>query len=140
MANKVEFSRRGKDDPYWKECKDIVDKRDKKRCRFLACISAKEYYMMKGEGQSQIDHAHIFSASSEPSLIYEPKNVVCLTRFIHRRMDDFKNPLTGKPVELNEHYYWWYRIFTARIFDFDVNINYEKLLKQEICENGRSNR
>lgn len=129
---KVAYGRRSKDDQKWKEVKDFVYKRDKSSCQFLKCLSMKEFYQLKKGVESKIDPAHIFSAASEPSQIYNPKNIICLTRFIHRRMDNYQSPLTGEDIDLNEHYYWWWRIYKHSIESYDKNKDYKKQLKDEI--------
>ena len=129
----TDFERRGPNDPYWAETKRIVTKRDK-TCKFLKCLSMQEYYSLVRGSPNQIDHAHIFSASSHPDKIYWTDNVVLLTRFVHRRMDDYKNPLNGENISENEHYYWWYRIKQSIVEEYDENIDYEELLLRVIKE------
>lgn len=124
--------RRDGDDAEWKKCKEQVDRLCRKRDVFQFCISAKESYLLKPGNEKQLDHAHIYSASAYPDQIYNPKNVVLLSRYIHRRMDDYKNPLTGEPVDLNEHYYWWWRIAARKIADYNPDENYDILLRQLI--------
>lgn len=131
---KVAYGKRSKDDPKWKQVKDFVYKRDKNSCQFLKCLSMKEYFQLKKGTQFNIDPAHIFSAASEPSQVYNVKNVICLTRFIHRRMDDYQNPLTGKDIDLNTHYYWWWRIYKHTIEGYDKDKDYKEMLKKEIFE------
>jgi len=123
---------RSSSDPKWKITKDIVDKRDKRSCRFERCISAKEYNQLIQGSPKTLDRAHIFAASAHPELLYNPNNVITLRRFIHRRMDDFTNPLNGESISLQEHWYWWYRIYTHKIIKFDENTDYELLMIQEI--------
>lgn len=130
---KVEFERRGVNDPYWILLKKIVTKRDK-TCKFLKCLSAKEYYSLKNGSPTTIDHAHIFSAGAHPDKIYWPDNVVLLSRFIHRRMDDFQSPLTGDTITKNEHFYWWYRIKESIVEEYDESIDYELKLLQLMHE------
>lgn len=128
MANKVEYGRRSSQDPEWQKTKAEVDKRDHGRCSFSACLSMKEAYKLQKGSEMHIDHAHVFSASNRPDLIYNPDNVVCLTRYIHRRMDNFKNPLTDEDIDLNEHYYWWTRILQKKYYEYDASVDYEELL------------
>jgi hypothetical protein len=132
MANKAPYARRSSADPKWKHVKELVDKRDHHQCRFMRCLSVKEsFQLIKGQ-EHTIDRAHIFAASASPTLIYNVNNVVTLTRFIHRRMDEYKSPLTGDAIDINEHYYWWHRIKNSLIEDFDPETDYELLLKQQI--------
>lgn len=131
---KQKYGRRSKDDPKWQEVKDIVYKRDKCSCRLAKCLSMKEYFSLKKGFQQNVDPAHIFSASAEPSQIYNPKNIVCLTRFVHHRMDSYQSPLDGSDVDLNTHYYWWWRIYKSSIEDYDAERDYKQMLREEIFE------
>lgn len=133
MSVKVAYGRRTSADPEWKKCKEEVRKRDHGRCVFQECLSVQEAYQLKVDGPTACDAAHIFSASQEPSQIYNPKNVVTLQRFIHRRMDSYKNPVTGADLDgINEHYYWWWRIFKKTVATYDPDFDYKNALKQEI--------
>jgi hypothetical protein len=124
--------RRSSDDPKWVECKKLVDKRDKRNCQFDRCISAKEFHQLDKKGPVTLDRAHILSASANPEQIYNIKNIITLRRFIHTRMDDYQCPLIGESIELNKHWYWWWRIYNKLICDYDENIDYEMLLKSVI--------
>jgi hypothetical protein len=132
MANKVAYSRRGSNDPKWKETKAAVDARDKRQCRLMMCLSITESKQLKVGTERTLDRAHIFAASNRPDIIYNPNNVVTLTRFVHRRMDNFQNPLNGDPIDRETHYYWWWRIFSRSIEKFNSEIDYEQLLLSKI--------
>jgi hypothetical protein len=132
MANKVAYSRRSSSDPEWKKVKAAVDARDKRQCRLMMCVSISEMKQLKIENEKTLDRAHIFSASSRPDLIYNPLNIVTLTRFVHRRMDNFCSPITGENISLKEHYYWWWRIFSKSIEKYNNDIDYEELLLSKI--------
>lgn len=127
-TNKKAIGRRSSLDPEWQECKEAVRKRDKGRCQFQFCISIKESFELKTGTQKKLDPAHILSAGSNPELIYNPDNVVTLQRYIHRRMDNYENPLTGESISVNEHYYWWWRIKNHKIAEYDESITYKDLL------------
>lgn len=128
-TNKVSVGRRSSEDPKWTECKEQVRKRDKGRCQFQFCISLKEAYLLKDGSQKALDPAHVISASVDPTIIYNPKNVVTLQRFIHRRMDNFQNPLTGEDLNShNEHWYWWWRITQHKSINYDENTDYKELI------------
>lgn len=135
----IEYERRGPNDPYWAKVKKIVTKRDG-NCKFLQCLSAKEYYSLVPGHPTIKDCAHIFSAGTHPDKIYWTDNVVLLSRYIHRRMDDFQNPLTGDSLSSkNEHYYWWYRIKESAVIEYDESIDYELLLLNNIKETTDTN-
>jgi len=124
--------RRSSDDPKWAETKKIVDKRDRRQCQFEKCLSLKESYQLKIDGPTVLDRAHIFAASARPDQIYNPKNVITLRRFIHQRMDGYKNPITGDPIDYNETMFWWHRILKKFVDDYEPDVDYEELLKAEI--------
>ena len=125
-------NRRGKNDIYWENCKQQVDKRDKRTCQFIRCLLAKEAYSLKTGSPAILDRAHIFAASSHPNLIYNVNNVITLSRYIHRRMDDYQDPLTGDPIDVNTHYYWWLRIKTHKFVEYDADTDYEQELTRII--------
>jgi hypothetical protein len=112
--------------------KAAVDSRDHRQCRLLKCLSVKESHQLKAGTEKAIDRAHIFAASAFPDQIYNAANVVTLSRWAHRRMDNYQNPITGEPLELSEHYYWWWRILNHLIADYDENIDYEQLLRDRL--------
>lgn len=133
---KVEYGRRSSIDPEWQKCKAIVYARDNNRCQFYKCLTATEAYSISGDRtQHEVDPAHIFAASHNPDLIYEPKNVILLERWVHRRMDNYQSPITGLSIDLNEHYYWWYRIFKRMYVQYDESVDYKDILYGEINDN-----
>lgn len=87
---------------------------------------------MKFGSEKSMDRAHIFAASARPDLIYVVNNIVTLTRFIHKRMDNFLSPVTGNNITREEHYYWWWRILTKSLEKYDEDIDYEQLLLEKI--------
>jgi hypothetical protein len=112
------------EDPKWDKACRLVDKRDNRRCQFDKCISLKEAHLLVNGSPKILDRAHILARSSYPNLKYNPNNIITLQRFIHNRMDHFQSPLTGEPVDLNLHYYWWYRIKTRSMEDYLDNKDY----------------
>jgi hypothetical protein len=129
-------AKRSSSDEKWQRVKCVIDKRDNRSCQFEKCLSAKEAYMLKVNGPKTLDRCHIFSAGSHPELIYNSKNVITLKRFIHHRLDSYKCPLTGEPLDANETHYWWHRILLRKVTDYDSNIDYELLLLNEIAPNA----
>ena len=121
-------------DPLWEDCKRRVDLRDKRQCRLIRCLSASEFHQIKSGTPTRIDRCHIFSRSSFPELIYNINNIISLQRFIHQRMDNYQSPITGDLISVEEHFYWWWRIFCKKIEKFNPEINYEieliKLIKE----------
>jgi hypothetical protein len=132
MANKVAYGRRTSADPKWAETKKLVDARDKRQCRLMMCLSITESKQLRAESEKTLDRCHIFAASAHPDLIYNVNNIVTLTRFIHRRMDNFKHPLSGENIPPNENFYWWHRILTKSIEKYNEELDYEQLLIAKI--------
>jgi hypothetical protein len=119
-------------DPLYEKVKKEVDLRDKRCCQFSRCLSIKESYQFIDGSPKTLDRCHIFSRSSHQKLIYIKNNIISLQRFIHRRMDDYKNPLTNENIDINKHFYWWWRIKNHCIEDYDEEIDYEEILMKEI--------
>jgi hypothetical protein len=129
---KVNYGRRSALDPEWKRVKAEIDRRDKRQCRLLLCLSITEAKQLKYGSEKTLDRAHIFAASSRPDLIYNTNNIVTLTRFIHRRMDNYQSPVSGENISLQEHYYWWWRILTKSIEKYNDTLDYEQLIISKI--------
>jgi hypothetical protein len=119
-------------DLIWEKVKKEVDLRDKRQCQLARCLSISESHQLKIDGPKIIDRCHIYSRSSYPELIYNKNNIVTLSRYIHRRMDDFKDPIYGNNISIEEHFYWWWRIKNHKIEKFNEEINYEELLLEGI--------
>jgi hypothetical protein len=119
-------------DLIWEKVKKEVDLRDKRQCQLMRCLSISEYHQIKVCGPITIDRCHIFSRSSHPELIYNKNNIISLQRFIHRRMDDFKDPIYGNTIDINLHFYWWWRIKNHKIEAFNNELDYEEFLIKEI--------
>jgi hypothetical protein len=118
----------------WEECKKLVDSRDKRQCQFIRCLSITEFHQLKKLNNRNIDRCHIFSRSSFPDLIYNPNNIITLQRFIHERIDAWKDPLSGENIDIEYHFYWWWRIFNHSMENFDIEKNYELELLKKIRE------
>lgn len=132
ITNKVEIGRRSFEDPKWIACKKEVAKRDKGLCQFQFCISLVEANQLVVGNQKQLDPAHVIAASDDAENIYNPKNVVTLQRYIHRRMDDYQNPLNCESITKNEHYYWWWRIITHKVEKYNDNVDYKEMVENFI--------
>ena len=130
--NSEAFQRRSSNDPQWSQTKMLVDKRDHKLCRLMRCITVVESKLLKVGSPKTIDRCHIFKASVFIDHIYNIKNIVSLQRYIHHRMDNYENPLDGTPIDLNETWYWWYRIYMTNTEKYDKDIDYELILRKEI--------
>ena len=98
--------KRDSSDVKWQEVKKKVQKRDENSCRLKRILTPTEYFLLKkkaGVYLSIIDPAHFISVSERPDLCYIPENIVCLNRYSHEQLDDYKDPITGKPISAEEH-------------------------------------
>lgn len=117
----------------WQKTKNIVDKRDKRSCQFLKCLTLTEASLLKRGQELSKDRCHIFSRSSRPDLKYNPDNIITLCRFIHRRMDNYQDPITGQTnMDINYHFYWWWRIKNKKREKYNSSIDYEELLLSQM--------
>lgn len=104
--------RRTTNDKQWQETKKIVVERDRGD-RMLRCLSMPEALALKRKAGSylqQLDPAHIIAVGDRPDLCYEPLDICLLNHYSHSNLDDCKDPITGKPITLEERDRWWYRI------------------------------
>lgn len=108
--------RRSSSDKEWQRIKKIVKERDNNSCRIPKCISLQEYiYLKKNSGHylSIIDPAHIISVSENPSIMYEPSNIISLNRYSHENLDLSRDPIHGKPISKEEVTKWWVKLLKA---------------------------
>lgn len=104
--------RRDSSDLQWKEVKAVVFQRDP-ICRLCKVLSFTEFLMLKkkaGNMLTQLDPAHYLAVSARPDLCYESNNICALNHYSHSLLDDFKDPITGKPITEEEAHNWWIRI------------------------------
>ena len=99
-------------DEKWETLKLEVYNRDKGKCWLLSKLHIEDISnevrgLLKSNTFNQVDPAHIFSKGVYPKLKYELDNVITLTRLFHSNLDSYKNPLTGKPIDREEHRNWW---------------------------------
>jgi hypothetical protein len=47
-------------------------------------------------------------------------------------MDNFQDLVTAEPIEVNKHFYWWWRIIQNKVFDYDEHVDYENLVRSLI--------
>lgn len=83
-----------------------------KYCKLTNClteIECKELFK-NFEGDlwlnRNLDVAHIIPISKNPKLKYDPYNAVVLGRFFHKLLDNYKNPINGKPISIDEREAW----------------------------------
>lgn len=110
--------RRDKNDIKWQECKKAVFEMDKKQCLLCQCLSIPESIRFQQSipdtPTSIIDPAHRVAVSKNIKLMYDPNNVFSICRCHHERLDNCKNPITGKPCSSEDIEYWWNRILKKR--------------------------
>lgn len=105
--------RRDSSDKAWREVKEKVQRRDGNVCRLARALSIQEYLQLRKEASGALgkcDPAHYISVADRPDLCYEPNNIVQLNHYSHSLLDDFKHPITGKPITAEEQQEWWLRI------------------------------
>jgi len=104
--------RRDSKDQAWKSVKAQVAERDKV-CRLSRILTVQEFIALRqraGSYLSQLDAAHYRAVSEMPELVYDPNNIVLLNHYSHSLLDDYKDPITGKPIDEETHNKWWERI------------------------------
>jgi hypothetical protein len=113
--------------------KAVVDKRDK-GCRVIRCLTLTESKIVEKikSFNKRLDRAHMLSASSRPEHIYNPKNVMKISRTFHERLDNYKDLMTGEPIESNERFWWCWRIMNIRTDKYLESIDYEAMIMSEL--------
>lgn len=93
----------------WDELKDRIIKRDYGVCQFLEMVKREmsqsdlELIIEKGAKLTSIlDLAHIFPRSTYPELKLDEDNCVLVNRYCHSLLDEFRSPITGKRISLQE--------------------------------------
>lgn len=103
----------------WEKVRAEVYVRDNGRCRLIECLDFDEFQELKqnsGGLHKGVDPAHVLRRSEAPSLIYNKDNVALLNRFSHSCLDQFRNPINGKPIKKEEYVYWWKRIIGEDLY------------------------
>jgi hypothetical protein len=86
-------------------------------CCFWKCLTEKEKIDFIENNKSMlflccnIDRAHIFGKGSHIDLKYEASNVLLINRLAHSRLDNFQDPITGKPITKEKRMHWFERMF-----------------------------
>jgi hypothetical protein len=122
------YGRRSTKDPRWQDLKARVDRRDRRRCRALACLTITEAkaVLNSTEFNKKLDRAHLFAASQYPELIYTDDNVVLLSHTFHERFDQYRDLITGDVDDsLNRHFWWQFRIMSRAAIKYDEAFDYE---------------
>jgi hypothetical protein len=130
------MSVRDKNDKEWQDVRQFVYTRDNNRCRLCSILTYKEKLIFDKTHPSQwhLDPAHVFPVSTYPSQVYNRNNVYSLCRTHHERIDNYCSPVTGKQISINRHFWWWYRVINKSTIEYDMDTNYEGLVKDQILE------
>jgi len=124
---KQEKFTRDQTDDRWNITKQIVDRRDRRKCQFYRILSITERKVIESEligVAKKVDRAHIFGKGPYPNMKYNPANVITLYHIFHQRLDTYRHPLYDTPINSEERDSIWCRIIG--------NDNFEQLKKQSI--------
>ena len=101
----------------WIELCEKVDIRDKRECQLWKILLSEQKQYIKDNYEDEfniffpiIDHAHIIPRSESQSKKYDINNVVCLSRYFHRLLDDNLHPVIKKPITQKERLDWMNKI------------------------------
>lgn len=110
--------RRDKNDLKWQECKRKVFELDKKQCLLCQALTVAEMLRFQKSNPEFsldiIDPAHHIAVSRDTKVMYNVDNVFSICRCHHERLDNCKDPITGKPCTKEDTDYWWSRIIKKR--------------------------
>lgn len=97
----------------WEEVRKAVNKRDR-TCRVEAILSREE--LMEVEYQTDywlnryLDCAHEFGRNVHPEYKYDLTHIFLIGRLYHNRLDQYRDPVTNKPITNEERQKWFERI------------------------------
>lgn len=97
----------------WTEVKRRVLERDRYTCRLYPLLTFNELKEVDVNPHF-VDPAHIYPKSVFPHLKYDEDNIIALNRTFHSRLDQYKSPVTGNPISLEERYAWFQRIIGSK--------------------------
>jgi hypothetical protein len=124
------------DEQWLKFCEDF-DKENRKECMFQKLLTddaLKELKKNAGWLIKEIDRAHVLPKSEYKNMKYDPRNVVFLNRYSHNNLDNYKDPVTGKSITVEEHDKIWNLILAACRRDLTIEklkeISFEKKKKR----------
>lgn len=115
-------------DEQWEQIRKEVAERDQS-CRLLKILSIEEMRLAekilttcRGTLYETLDCAHVFGKGAHPKIKYDSKNVVYMHRVFHGRLDQYKNPVTGKSMTKEEHQRWWKRIIDDETWNYLLEV------------------
>jgi hypothetical protein len=88
-------------DEKWVEVQEFVKKRANNKCEITPLLTKKEkdFVYSQAFGDLKIlDCIHVISRSASKKLYYDPVNIIYGLRFIHKFVDEYRNPFTLKPI------------------------------------------
>ena len=104
-------------DPKTDKLRQEVFKRDGSRCRLGTILTQKERNTILDLGfsndwalKSGLVLAHIEGRGRRPDLKYDPDNCLTLCDYFHTLLDEWKDPITRKPISEEERKEWFERI------------------------------
>ena len=100
-------------DEKWSNVRREAYHRDGNRCQLLPYAPDIRLY---GNILGPLDPCHIFRRSTYPHMKYDLENIVILHRLFHSRLDQYKDPFTGRPITFDETYIWWKKIVGSKRF------------------------
>lgn len=108
-------SDKGSKDSLSEETKFIVTNRDGNRCRLWSILTSDEKNIAIKNGYNnpiakKLTFAHVIRRSNNTELVNDPDNVYQVSLLFHSRLDEYKNPLTGKYLSKDDINLWWKRI------------------------------
>lgn len=123
--------RQAETDEEWERVREEVWERDRGMCRLSHILTVQEYEALaRSPGWASytvydggVDPAHVLPRSTHPHLKYDPDNIVLLSRLFHTRLDQSKDPVTGKHISKAVRRKWWERIIGPEY--------YQELLEKE---------
>jgi hypothetical protein len=112
-------------DEKWIELVKKVRERDSNCCRLIKILSYTEIQRLKNNSNGLykiIDPAHVIRRTKDFSLKYDVDNIVCLNRWSHGCLDQYKDPIDGKSISKEDVESWWKLIIGIE--------NYNKLISK----------
>jgi hypothetical protein len=107
-------------DEKWVLLKNKILVRDQ-GCRFYQTLSEEEKSIIDKNLYGDfrlIDGAHVVPRSVSLKLKYEEKNVYCLSRYVHKCLDECMDPFTQLPINRQKVKEYWIRIIGEEIYNW----------------------
>jgi hypothetical protein len=108
----------------WIEVCELVKLRDNNQCRLYSILTKEERFYLLREQKENVHFnktlgcAHVIPRRMSKNLYYDARNLYLLGWCFHFRLDNLQDPLTGKPISMEEHDKWWIRIIGRETWDW----------------------